>query len=474
VSVFDLKPDLPPHEEEEKRPPDSRPLRERIPAPMRGPAVWVRGQMGRVIPDDVWQNWCWDAVAGLCAGVYQGAIWTFALQLARGSLHATKFQMALATAAPAIGYLFATLWARQMEGRSKLPFVTITWFISRGLFLLTPFVVRGGVGREMFVSLIVMTPILFSVSTPAYTAIMKDIYPDRLRGRLMSLVRVGMAASMLVTARIMGFWQEHSGLDFRWMFFIGGIFGIGTAYAFSRLKLPKVLSSSTPPPIGRFLSQTFSILVHNKGYRWFTVSVFVSGFGNLVANTYYPIYQVDQFHITPTQIATMQNIAGALSLVSLFFWGGFMDRFGSLTTVLLACLIICCTPLLYAFSPNVTWLYLAGAANGVASSGIDIGYLNTTLMFAESGRAAQYQAVHSTFFGLRGTIAPLLAIPLLDALTSSARRRNPHLASLADSHFHDWKHAFLVCLAIMFLGAIFQCASMNSFRRNQKQDKAII
>lgn len=469
MSVSDIQPDLPPGEETEIAAPEPRPLRERIPAPMRGPAVWVRGQMGRVIPDDVWQNWCWDAVAGMCAGVYQGAIWTFALQLARGALHATKFQMAVATAAPAIGYLFATLWARQMEGRSKLPFVTITWFISRGLFLLTPFLVRGGAGREMFVGLIVMTPILFSVSTPAYTAIMKDIYPDRLRGRLMSLVRVGMAASMLVTARIMGFWQEHGGLDFRWMFFIGGIFGIGTALAFSRLKLPKALSSSNPPPIGQFLSQTFSILVHNKGYRWFTVSVFVSGFGNLVANTYYPIYQVDQFHITPTQIATMQNIAGALSLVSLFFWGGFMDRFGSLTTVLLACLIICCTPLLYAFSPTVAWLYIAGATNGIASSGIDIGYLNTTLMFAEPGRAAQYQAVHSTFFGLRGTIAPLLAIPLLDALTSNARLRSPHIVRLADSHFHDWKHAFLVCLGIMFVGAMFQCASMNSFRRKQKQ-----
>ena len=473
MSVFDLKPDRPSDEVEEPVSSlEPRPLRERIPAPMRGPAVWVRTQMGRVIPDDVWKNWCWDASAGICAGIYQGAIWTFALQLARGHLQATKFQMALATAAPAVGYLFATLWARQMEGRSKLPFVTITWLISRGMFLLTPFIVRGAVSREMFVSLIVLTPILFSVSTPAYTAIMKDIYPDRLRGRLMSLVRVGMAASMLLTARVMGLWQQYHGLDFRWMFFIGGIFGVGTAYAFSRLKIPQSSTAAAPPPpIGKFLSQTFSILVHNKGYRWFTVSVFVSGFGNLVANTYYPIYQVDQFHITPTQIATMQNIAGALSLVSLFFWGGFMDRFGSLTTVLLACLIICMTPLIYAFSPSVAWLYLAGAANGIASSGIDIGYLNTTLMFAEPGRAAQYQAVHSTFFGMRGTIAPLLAIPLLDLLTRTTLHGNPALETKTLPHFHDWKHAFLVCMSIMFLGAMFQLASMNSFRRRQEQER---
>ena len=41
---------------------------------------------------------------------------------------------------------------------------------------------------------------------------MKDIYPDEHRGRLMSLVRVGMAAAMLLTARLMGWWQEHGGL----------------------------------------------------------------------------------------------------------------------------------------------------------------------------------------------------------------------------------------------------------------------
>ena len=98
----------------------------------------LRRRLGRFVPDSVWVNWRWDLMAGLCSGIYQGSVWTFALQLARGKLHATGFQMGLATAAPAIGYLFATLWARQMEGRSKLPFVTLTWTVSRGLFLLTP------------------------------------------------------------------------------------------------------------------------------------------------------------------------------------------------------------------------------------------------------------------------------------------------------------------------------------------------
>ncbi len=418
---------------------------------MLRPLGFARRTLGRFVPDVVWYNWKWDLTAGICAGIYQACIWTFALQLARGKMHANGIEMGLATAAPAIGYLFAIIWARQMEGRSKLPFVTVTWVISRGLFLLTPLLARGPLRTELFVSLIVITPIIFSASTPAYTAIMRDIYPDQVRGRMMAYVRVGMNASMLLTAFAMGRLQEHFGLDFRWMFFIGGIFGVGTAYAFSRLHLPSATGSVALPPLGWFLRDTFSILITNKGYRWFTTSVFITGFGNLVATTYYPIYQVDHFHITPTQIATMANLGSVLSIAALFFWGWYMDRFGPLSTVLVAVFVNCLTPVLYAFGPNISYLYLAAIVMTTTSAGIDLGYLNTTLTLAEPGRAAQYQAVHSSFFGLRGTIAPLIAIHLLEALG------------------HRWVVAFEICLAIMVVGVVFQFFSLQSYRKGQRK-----
>lgn len=364
-------------------------------------------------------------------------------------MHATGFEIGVASAAPAVGYLFAILWARQMEGRSKLPFVTVTWVLSRGLFLLTPLIVPNTSHTINYISLICLAPILFSVSTPAYTAIMKDIYPDQLRGRLMSYVRVGMATSMLLSARVMGILQEHRGLDFRWMFFIGGVFGVGTALAFSRLRLPPVLNSGDLPPFRHFLRDTFSILYSNVGYRWFCVSVFLAGFGNLLQMPAQYAIQVDRFHISPTQIATMQNIAGLLSLGSLFFWGWYMDRFGSLPTVLAAVSINCIAPLVYAFAPSLFWLYLAAASMGISQSGIDLGYLNTTLMFAEPGRAAQYQAVHSTLFGLRGTIAPLLTFAIIGLL------------------HRNWPLFFLICLAIMVVGTLFQFFSMRTYRQQQ-------
>src|SRR5438270_1231616 len=114
----------------------------------------LRRAFGQIVPDSVWHNWGWDVLAGICAGIYQGCIWTFALQLARGKMHATGFQMGVASAAPAVGYLFAIIWARQMEGRSKLPFVTITWVLSRGLFLLTPLFVPSTAHTATYVALI--------------------------------------------------------------------------------------------------------------------------------------------------------------------------------------------------------------------------------------------------------------------------------------------------------------------------------
>ena len=413
------------------------------------PLSWLRQKLGDYIPEDVWYNWKWDALAGFFAGIYTGSTWLFAFQLARGELHATKQQMGFAVSAQAIGFLFVIFWARQMEGRAKLPFVTITWTISRGLFLLTPLLVQGAHRTLAFMAILCAAPILFSVSMPAYTSIMKDIYPDNLRGRMMSYVRLGLFSSMLVTSLLMGFLLEKHYLDFRWMFVIGGVFGVGTAWAFSHLRLPAPEVIADPPPVFQFLKQTFGILAHNKGYRWFTISVFLSGFGNLVAGTYYPIHQVDIFHITPTQIAIAGFVFNTSSLISLFFWGRFLDKHGSLSSVLLALFINCLAPLLYAFGNNLSWIYAATAFIGFSQAGVDLGYLNTTLMFAEPGRAAQYQALHSTFFGIRGTIAPLLAIPIL-ALCR-----------------HEIKLAFLVCLLIMGVGVASQLISLRTFRSQQ-------
>lgn len=394
--------------------------------------------------------WSWDLVSGLCAGIYFGCTWTFVNRVARADLQATGAQMGWIAAAPALGYLFATLWARQMDGRAKMPFVLWTWLAARGLFVAAPLVHN----REQFVGLVCITTVIFSVSTPAYTAIMKEIYPDHLRGRLMSMVRMLVAGTTLVTALIVGRLLDH-GAHWHSVFLTGGIFGALSAIAFSRVPVAPENPEEGPRISKRaFYADTFGILLRNRGYRWFTASVFVSGFGNLIATTVYPIHQVDRFHVTNTEVANLQNIGSIATIAVFIFWGGFLDRRGPLATVLLAICANLMTPLLYAFATSVQVLYVAAAIFGVTMAGVELGYLNTTLRFAEPGKAAQYQALHSTFFGLRGSIAPHCAIPLLHAIGA--------------------ERLFLVAFGVLFCGVGLQAISMRDYRRQGAGEAGII
>lgn len=397
------------------------------------------------LPDMTRRAWLWDMATGACAGVYLGCVWTFVGRIARAEMQATASQMGWLASAPALGYVFATIWARQMEGRAKLPFVYWTWLVARGLFMLSPFV-RS---REQFVLLVCATPVIFSVSSPAYTAVMKDIYPDELRGRLMSVVRIVLNIVTLATALVAGRLMD-AGAGWRAVFLVGGAFGALSAWTFSRIPVHAVPESERDSVSTlEFLRDTLDILRRNPGYRWFTASVFVYGFGNIVATTLYPIYQVDRFAITNTEVANLQNVAAAATIAGFFFWGPFMDRKGPLVTVLIAIGVVCTMPITYAFAPRVEYLRLAAAAGGIAMSAIELGYLNTTLLFAEPGRAAQYQALHSSFFGIRGSIAPHCAIPLF--------------------HLLGAKRAFLVAEVIMLGGVALQLVSMRDYRRQSSR-----
>ncbi len=386
--------------------------------------------------------WKWDLLSAAFAGTYFGCIWTFAFRIARADLHASPAQMGWMAAAPALGYLFATFWARQMDGRAKLPFIFWTWVFSRGSFMFAPLIHTPA----QFVGLVCFTTFVFSISSPAYAAIMKEIYPDRQRGRLMSVVRMVVSGMTLLTALVMGRLMD-AGLPWQTSFLFGGVMGALSAVTFCRVPLKRIKTADTVDRVStrEFFRDTFGILVRNPGYRWFTLSVFVSGFGNLMATTLYPIHQVDRFQITNTMVANMQNITSIATIATYFWWGPFLDRKGPLLTVLCAISINLIAPITYAFAPSVGFLYIAAASWGIAQAGVEIAYLNTTLMFAEPGKAAQYQALHSTFFGLRGSIAPHCAIPLMQALGA--------------------RNAFLVSFSILVIGAGLQLISMRDYRR---------
>lgn len=336
-------------------------------------------------------------------GLYSGAIFPFLGRIARGDLHASALEISIMSAAPFIGNLFSPVWARQMEGRAKVPFVVWSGVAARGLFLLMPLAVTP----SLFVSIAFGSLVIGTIAAPAYASVMKDIYPDDARGRIMGYIRVGAQTASLVTALCVGRLLDIA--SYRVIFPIAAVAGIGGAVAFSRIRASEGQSAGVKFGV----LSTLGIFRDDPNYRWFALSVFTTGFANLLASPVYTIFQVDQLHITNTQVANLSNLTSLVAICFYFLWGRYLDRHGPLRTVLLNVIVGAMVPLIYIRADSVYDLVPAAVCQGISWAGIELSYINSILLFADDRRVAQYQALHSALLGVRGTIAPFFGAVLM-------------------------------------------------------------
>ena len=384
----------------------------------------------------------WDALTGGLTGLYMGMTSPFFVKIARGDLHSSQTAIALLIAAPFVGNLFSPFWARTMEGREKKPFCVFSWVIARAFLLLMPFALTG----DVFIGLVSGLQIVGAVSMPAYSSLMKDIYPDRERGQLMGYVRAIQQAALFCATLVAGRLLDHH-VSFRWLFPIAALIGIGAAFAFWHVRPLPIETPSPPLPQTTywvFLRDTVSILKTNRAYRYFALSVFVYGAANLMVQPLYALFQVDELRITSTQIANLSNIGALCQIFGAFFWGRFMDKHTPAHAVLWSIVCVACVPLVYTVAHNPVWLLPGSGLMGFGLSGIELAYMASILRYAEPGRAAQYQSLHSLLFGLRGVFAPLLSLPLMHTL--------------------GYKPVFVIAFAIMILGGCMQALAVQAGR----------
>ncbi len=388
----------------------------------------------------------WDLLAGMFTGAYMGISFPFFVKIARSELHAPEIAIAVMSAAPFIGNLLSPVWARQMEGRAKMPFVIGSWVAARFLLLLIPLLAGGPWG---FVALVGGLQFIGTISSPAYTSLMRDIYPDRSRGRLMGYVRVGAQTCMFFSTMAAGRLLDHT-LSFRVLFPIAGLFGFAAAYAFYRVRpLPhfvpptptstgsdELTTVAAKPTTREFVRDTLSILREDEPFRWFAFSLFTYGFGNLMVQPLYALYQVDRLHISSTQIANLANFSSLLSILGSFWWGRFMDRVGAPRTVLFSIICVTLIPLVYLSAHNWYGLLLAAGLMGFGISGVELSYMGSILTYANRERTAQYQSLNSLLLGVRGVTAPLIGLPLMKAF--------------------GYQKVFWIALVIMILGCFMQ------------------
>src|SRR5438874_9134340 len=239
-----------------------------------------------------------DVASMLLAGLYTGTVFPFINVLARGRLHAGPEVIAAITAAPFIGNLFALFWASAMEGRRKVPFVKWSYIGARSLV----FLMALARSPWAFAGVVSGAQIIGTVATPAYASVIKEVYPDSQRGRIMSLTRAALLTAQIAATCAAGWLLAR--YSYRLLFPFAAAVGVAAALVFGRINPHEGESENVPRGSARlgetcrYLTSAFRILREDGAFRWFAFSVFTYGFGNLLMMPIVPLIQVDQLHMT--------------------------------------------------------------------------------------------------------------------------------------------------------------------------------
>ncbi len=357
------------------------------------------------IPPAVRRNAAIDFLAAVLFGAFGGLTTPFIPVMGR-RLGASALEVSLLVAAPAVVLLLSLWWVRLLPGANPVRLVVWPQAAGRAMFFFMPLI---HVPRT-YVAFIVAYHAVASVGMLGYAQVMRSVYPDEVRARIMALVRVGMALAWIAGSLAGGQLMER--VAFQWVFAAAGAFGVASALVFRgvRMGVPE------PPPSRPGLARTLSVLREHPAFRRFLLAFFVFGFGAWLMGPAVPILLVDVLHASSFQVGLLGAITSAMWLLAYYYWGRMIDRrtaSGALGTIFL---IGALSPVIYAAATNAWLVQFAGITEGLTSAGIDLGWLTAILQYAPAGEVRLYLAIYNTLVGVRAATAPFLAglvIPLI-------------------------------------------------------------
>jgi len=347
-----------------------------------------------------------DIIAAAFFGLFGGLTSPFIPFMARDRLQASPLEVSLVVASQGIVLLLSLWFARFVRTRHPVRLVAIPSFIARALLLLMPAVRTP----EAYVAVVLGHYAIGSISTLGYAQVMRAVYPPDVRGRIMAVVRVGMAVMWIAGSLIGG--RVMQSVPFQWVFAVGGLFGMTSSVIFSRMRLPEDVPMEEPID----LSRTREILREDRPFRLFLTGLLVYGFGVWFISPAIPILLVDVLHATSFQAGLLSAVSSATWLFSYYYWGRMIDRRSAAGAMSLILFIGAITPTIYFISTNAWVVQLAGVTEGLTSAGFDLGWLTAILEYAPPGQIRHYVAIYNTAVGVRGATAPFLAGAILPAV----------------------------------------------------------
>jgi hypothetical protein len=328
--------------------------------------------------------------------------------------------LAVVSAAPAWANLLSLAYARRAQGRPKVGFLRpllVAMAVCVGALALVPV---GGAGLAAFLVLYGTARLLWAGVDTVRSVIWSVNYPRHLRARVTGRILVAGSIALAASGLLLGWLLEHHDPWYRAAILAAAAAGLAGSFAFRNMRVRREQQLLEHERVrvregARFdLTGVRQLLASDATFRRYMLAMSVFGAGHLM--------------LTPLLVVCMDDVLGASEFVQVAItsalpiimmplaiqpWARFLDRQHVIVyrsvhawvavagVVLLGIAVLTRVPLL--LWPGAL---LMGVSLAAGSLGWSLGHND----FAPRGEETRYMALHVTLTGLRGLVAPPLAI----------------------------------------------------------------
>ncbi|MDP8233151.1 MAG: MFS transporter [Candidatus Zophobacter franzmannii] len=341
--------------------------------------------------------------------------------IAKKALNAETWQLAVLTMIWPVSNLFSIWWGKLIERADSLrKFFIFAAFFGR-LTLLFIFYINN---VNQFILILFLMHSANSIIIPATNKIYQSNIRKEIRGQIFGITMSLRTLTLLVLSYFIGRLLDWNENLFRVTIAVSAICGFINCMILSSIKIEK---KDTGKPKERYnlltpLIRTVEILRTNKPFAHFQRNFTFYGMGFIMMQPALPIYLVDKLQLSYTHNFVGKIILANIGLLLLSpLLGKKHDSFHpfKFTSMAFGGLIVLPVSILISslFGPSTTAVaivFVGFFLFSIAMAGINMAWNMSSIHFAGNDDSSMYQSVHVTITALRGVLAPLLSLFLIN------------------------------------------------------------
>lgn len=338
--------------------------------------------------------------------------------------------VAILTASNAFASIVSVAWVKASHGVDKIRFINGLQLAMIALVSAIAFVPKSALGLWMLVFLMLAARFCWSGFLTLRSTVWRQNYTRDQRAKITGRLTTIQVLSVAVLGVGLGMAMDLDDRAFRVFFPVGAALALIGVYAWSgvRVRGHRHLLKEERESGARDGKPSISpagiarLLAGDRRYASYMGCMFMLGLGNLMVAPVLVIALRDVFRLEYLGgIAIASSIPFVMMPLSIPFWAKLLDRVHVIEfRAIHAWFFVTASLIDFAavLSRSHELLYFSSAIRGLAFGGGALAWTLGHLDFAPANRAGEYMGVHVTLTGVRGLIAPFLAVGLWKLLES--------------------------------------------------------